>query len=101
MSQIELKGWKEIPIGGMIKEPGNARENKTGGWRSIRPILDQNKCISCYFCWLYCPDMCVIIDKETKKVTGFNLDYCKGCGVCANVCPVKAITMKPENELKD
>ncbi|MCD6267417.1 MAG: 4Fe-4S binding protein, partial [Thermotogaceae bacterium] len=25
-------------------------------------------------------------------------DYCKGCGLCANVCPAKAIEMKPETE---
>jgi Pyruvate/2-oxoacid:ferredoxin oxidoreductase delta subunit len=23
-------------------------------------------------------------------------DYCKGCGVCANECPAKAITMVEE-----
>jgi Pyruvate/2-oxoacid:ferredoxin oxidoreductase delta subunit len=25
-------------------------------------------------------------------------DYCKGCGVCANECPKKAIAMVPEVE---
>ncbi|MGB9785258.1 MAG: 4Fe-4S binding protein, partial [Fervidicoccaceae archaeon] len=24
------------------------------------------------------------------------LDYCKGCGICAKVCPQKAIEMVPE-----
>jgi 2-oxoacid:acceptor oxidoreductase delta subunit (pyruvate/2-ketoisovalerate family) len=23
-------------------------------------------------------------------------DYCKGCGICANECPVKAIDMRRE-----
>lgn len=23
-------------------------------------------------------------------------DYCKGCGICANECPTKAIEMVPE-----
>jgi pyruvate ferredoxin oxidoreductase delta subunit len=23
-------------------------------------------------------------------------DYCKGCGICANECPAKAIEMVPE-----
>jgi Pyruvate/2-oxoacid:ferredoxin oxidoreductase delta subunit len=26
----------------------------------------------------------------------FNLDYCKGCGVCAQECPCGAIQMIPE-----
>ncbi|MEM2816748.1 MAG: 4Fe-4S binding protein, partial [Candidatus Bathyarchaeia archaeon] len=25
-------------------------------------------------------------------------DYCKGCGICANECPVKAIAMQREEE---
>jgi Pyruvate:ferredoxin oxidoreductase and related 2-oxoacid:ferredoxin oxidoreductases, delta subunit len=25
-----------------------------------------------------------------------NYDYCKGCGICANECPTKAIEMVPE-----
>ena len=31
--------------------------------------------------------------------TGFDLDVCKGCAVCAEVCPVDAITMSHEYEL--
>jgi Pyruvate/2-oxoacid:ferredoxin oxidoreductase delta subunit len=26
----------------------------------------------------------------------FNLDYCKGCGICAQECPCGAIQMVPE-----
>jgi Pyruvate/2-oxoacid:ferredoxin oxidoreductase delta subunit len=26
----------------------------------------------------------------------FNLDYCKGCGVCVSECPCGAIEMVPE-----
>jgi phenylglyoxylate dehydrogenase delta subunit len=26
----------------------------------------------------------------------FNLTTCKGCGICANECPQRAITMIPE-----
>jgi len=25
-----------------------------------------------------------------------NMDYCKGCGICAQVCPAHAITMVRE-----
>ena len=43
----------------------------------------------------------LLLDKE-GKMTGFNLDYCKGCGICANICPAKkkAIKMITEGEAK-
>ena len=31
--------WQELTIGGNIYEAGNAREFKTGDWRSIRPVF--------------------------------------------------------------
>ncbi|MGI6610264.1 MAG: 4Fe-4S binding protein [Limnochordia bacterium] len=89
-------GWKELPWGGIIPAGGTSREFKTGGWRSNRPIWDSEKCISCMTCWLYCPDMAIQV--ENGKMIGINFDHCKGCGICAAVCPprVNAITMEPE-----
>ncbi len=93
---FKLKNWKEVPIGGAVDQPGSAMENKTGSWRVDRPVWNSEKCIHCLRCWVYCPDMS--IDTNDGKVTGINYDYCKGCGICAQVCPekVKAITMQPE-----
>ena len=98
---MALKGWKDIPIGGIIDEPGKSREVKTGTWRVIRPVVDLNKCTHCMLCWLYCPDMAIEItvnEKNRPQMLGFFYDYCKGCGICADVCPVNAIEMRPETE---
>lgn len=96
----DLKGWKEIPIGGVIDKPATARNYKTGEWRIQRPIIDREKCTNCMQCWVYCPDMAIDgrLDGKRMKLGEFNMDYCKGCGVCAAVCPVNAIEMKPESE---
>ncbi|MBN2407881.1 MAG: 4Fe-4S binding protein [Elusimicrobia bacterium] len=89
------KSWKEIPIGGKILEAGNAREYKTGGWKTFRPEIDRSECINCLFCWLYCPDMAVTHD-PVKNETAVNYEYCKGCGICEQVCPKKCIKMVKE-----
>jgi pyruvate ferredoxin oxidoreductase delta subunit len=87
----------ELPAGGMLIEPGSSKKYHTGEWRSQRPEVDKDKCTNCLFCWIYCPDNSVIVENE--KMAGFKYLYCKGCGICANQCPAKAITMKEEGLL--
>ncbi len=74
-------------------DPGWSEENPTGSWRAMRPHLDKNKCTACNLCWLYCPDG--VIDRESY---GADLTYCKGCGICAEVCALGAIQMLREGE---
>jgi len=97
MSTKKLKGWKEIPIGGMIPEAGNSADYETGGWRTFRPVLHKETCKNCLFCWIYCPDSAVRVEDE--KVTEIDLKHCKGCGICAAECPAKAIEMVEEANL--
>jgi len=91
---LKLKGWREIPIGGILLEPGSAAEYRTGDWRLFRPIIDCSKCIKCLLCWIYCPEPAIVRrDDDSVEVDYY---HCKGCGICASECPVKAISMVEE-----
>ncbi len=74
---------------------------RTGDWRDLKPIVDNSKCIpavknkpSCFLCWLYCPEGVV----GTGIPIAIDYDYCKGCGICAEECPAKAIKMVEEDK---
>jgi pyruvate ferredoxin oxidoreductase delta subunit len=46
------------------------------------------------FCVPYCPDSSIPV-KDGKRLD-FDFMHCKGCGICAKVCPFKAISMDKE-----
>jgi 2-oxoacid:acceptor oxidoreductase delta subunit (pyruvate/2-ketoisovalerate family) len=90
----ELKRWQELAPGGAVF-PAEAELPRTGGWRTgLAPSVDLSRCVNCLLCWLYCPDSAVVLDGTT--FTGFDLEVCKGCEICADVCPVDAIEMVEE-----
>ncbi len=68
---------------------------QTGDWRALRPVVDRDKCVMCAVCWLYCPVQCI-----SARATWFDADLriCKGCGICAEECPQRAIVMIEEAE---
>ncbi|MDR1038385.1 MAG: 4Fe-4S binding protein [Deltaproteobacteria bacterium] len=82
----------ELPAG-FTARPGSTLEFKTGDWRSMRPKLDREKCIYCGFCYIYCPDGVYQDMGKDEKYYRPDLDYCKGCGVCAHECPKDCIEM--------
>ena len=88
---------EKMTPGGDIYEAGNAREFKTGDWRSACPVWIEEKCTQCGLCFPVCPDDAIPVGEDQKR-TNFNYDYCKGCGICAKVCPFGAIEMKEEGE---
>jgi pyruvate ferredoxin oxidoreductase delta subunit len=80
--------------------PGIGEAGKTGEWRTVRPVIDVKKCLpaktnklSCFQCWLYCPEAVI------SRIVPVKIDYtyCKGCGICSQVCPVDAIVMASED----
>jgi pyruvate ferredoxin oxidoreductase delta subunit len=95
---MDLKGWREIPIGGVILEAGSAAQYRTGGWRAFRPVRGGADCTHCFQCWLFCPDSSILVDAENGKMIGFDLEHCKGCGICAVVCPVNSKVMRKASE---
>lgn len=97
MSKEIKESWKDVPLTGVPWK--TSYEYKTGDWRSFRPVIDHDKCITCLKCNLHCPDDSIKVEWKNedvpKKVT-VDYDYCKGCGICAELCPADAIDMVEE-----
>ena len=60
--------------------------------RTHRPVLDDDACVQCHLCWIYCPEGCV----RRGETWVIDLADCRGCGVCAAECPKDAIQMVEE-----
>ena len=98
--KVWLPTWQELPQGTALGEgtlsgvtvgPGGSLGNYTGTWRTITPKYDREKCVRCLRCWFCCPEGCIkrLEDDHVK----WDYRYCKGCGICANICPADAIHM--------
>lgn len=94
-SEFDLT-WKDLEIGCVVSSPGNASQYKTGDWRSLRPIVEFEKCIRCGVCYIFCPDMAIM--KNDDGYFEADLYYCKGCGICAQECFTGCISMVAEEE---
>ena len=62
-----------------------------------RRCMSCGNCLACDNCYGVCPDNAVIkLDPPGAYAYAFDLDFCKGCGLCAQECPCGAIEMQPE-----
>jgi pyruvate ferredoxin oxidoreductase gamma subunit len=68
---------------------------KTGLWRTMRPVIDFDRCNRCWWiCSTFCPDGAIGVTDEGAPHIDY--DHCKGCLVCVAVCPRHAIEAIPE-----
>jgi 2-oxoacid:acceptor oxidoreductase delta subunit (pyruvate/2-ketoisovalerate family) len=73
----------------------------TGGLDESTALFEARRCLSCGNCFEcdncygVCPDN-AIIKRGPGQRYQIDLDYCKGCGICAAECPCGAIDMVPE-----
>jgi NADPH-dependent glutamate synthase beta subunit-like oxidoreductase len=78
-------------------------EEVVGGLDESNTLFEARRCLSCGNC--FACDNCygVCPDNAVRKLQpgepygyAIDLDYCKGCGMCAAECPCGAIAMVPE-----
>ena len=68
----------------------------TGLWRTMRPVIDYDRCNRCWWvCSSYCPDSAIKVD-DGKPVIDY--EHCKGCMICVAQCPPHAISAIAETE---
>ncbi len=112
---MQNNGWDEFEIGAMLRSfdgevkdiattlqedrnysSSNSFTASVADWRIEKPVFNKDFCIDCQFCWIYCPDISII--SRDKKMIGIDMDHCKGCGICVEVCPTnpKSLLMFPE-----
>ncbi len=97
---IEL-GFESAAISApAIHSAATSERMKTGLWRTVRPVIDYDRCNRCWWlCSTFCPDGAISVNKE-----GFpEIDYehCKGCMICMAQCPPHAISAEAEHGRKE
>jgi len=93
--------WIELPFQTAelsapdIHAAGTSVQIKTGLWRSVRPVIDYERCNRCsWICSTHCPDSAIPVDAD--RTPRIDYDHCKGCLICVAVCPTHAIGSVPE-----
>lgn len=98
---FEKPGWEDMRLGVVIDAvgghfkygdsdggyvPGRNEYFKKWSTRSMRPVLNFDKCTKCTLCWVACPDS--VFDVTPDGFFDPNMEACCGCGVCEAICPV-------------
>ena len=88
-------GFDEARISAPVIHAGLTSEAvPTGLWRTLRPVIDYDRCNRCWWvCSAFCPDGAIRVEDGTPRI---DYDHCKGCLVCVAQCPPHAIEARPE-----
>ena len=90
---------RRAPSGPQLDAGPPALDASTRSWQGLdesnalfeaRRCLSCGNCFACDNCYGVCPDNAVIkLSEPRRDVNGYeiDLDYCKGCGICAAECP--------------
>lgn len=79
-----------------VHAAATAREVKTGLWRTLRPVIDYERCNRCWWvCSTFCPDGAITVSPD--RWPEIDYDHCKGCLICVAQCPPHAIETVPEH----
>jgi pyruvate ferredoxin oxidoreductase gamma subunit len=95
--------WIELPFDDVglaapdIHGAATSVQVRTGLWRTMRPVIELERCNRCHWvCSTLCPDGAIELDEDGAPRIDY--DHCKGCLVCVAVCPPHAIVAVPESE---
>ena len=99
----EKPGWITMPFedadsaAPSIHAAATSVEVNTGLWRTMRPVVDHERCARCWWvCSTFCPDGAIAVTKEGAPEIDY--DHCKGCLICVAKCPPHAIEAIPEHQ---
>jgi pyruvate ferredoxin oxidoreductase gamma subunit len=89
-------GFDEARISAPVIHAGLTSEAvPTGLWRTLRPVIDYDRCNHCWWvCSAFCPDGAIRVEDGTPRI---DYAHCKGCLVCVAQCPPHAIEARPEH----
>jgi pyruvate ferredoxin oxidoreductase gamma subunit len=99
----ELPDWINLPFedartsAPVIHAAATSTEVKTGLWRTMRPVIDYDRCNRCWWvCSSFCPDGAISINE--KGFPQIDYEHCKGCMICVAQCPPHAIAAIAESQ---
>ncbi len=73
-------------------------QTATGLWRTMRPVIDYERCKQCWWvCSSFCPDSAINVSDGKPAI---DYDHCKGCLICVAQCPPHAIEAIAESTVQ-